>query len=287
MMTKKYYGIALLAFVALMALMYGGSVIISFEVAMGGLLIAGERGIDMGYNFLMDNPNFFSILIYLIPTAVMLPWYYFAFVEKRGVRQAFYAHTRRLSPICFVWVAVLTFATQHVTALFMTFVDLLAPSVMNDYVELVESSGMASYSILWAISTLILPPLLEETVFRGLILQYLGKTGVRFFVANIIQAVLFGVFHMNIVQGIYAFFLGLLLGYLAYRYDSILVPMGMHLFYNLFGTALTDIETRLLPDFIQGMLVLGSVPLLVVVLVAIHFRFGEKKITVREGDHTA
>ena len=85
-MTKKYYGIALLAFVALMALMYGGSVIISFEVAMGGLLIAGERGIDMGYNFLMDNPNFFSILIYLIPTAVMLPWYYFAFVEKRGVR---------------------------------------------------------------------------------------------------------------------------------------------------------------------------------------------------------
>ena len=146
---------------------------------------------------------------------------------------------------------------------------------------------MASYSILWVISTLILPPLLEETVFRGLILQYLGKTGVRFFVANIIQAVLFGVFHMNIVQGIYAFFLGLLLGYLAYRYDSILVPMAMHLFYNLFGTALTDIETRLLPDFIQGMLVLGSVPLLVVVLVAIHFRFGEKKITVREGDHTA
>ena len=60
MMTKKYYGIALLAFVALMALMYGGSVIISFEVAMGGLLIAGERGIDMGYNFLMDNPNFFQ-----------------------------------------------------------------------------------------------------------------------------------------------------------------------------------------------------------------------------------
>lgn len=286
-MRKRYYGIALLVFVVVMALMYGGSVLVSFEVVLGGVLVAGERGIDMGYNFLMDNPNFFSILIYLIPVAIMLPWYYFAFIEKRGIGQTLQAHTRRLSPICFVWVAVLTFATQHATALFMTFVNLLAPSVMNDYVELVESSGMASYSILWAISTLILPPLLEETVFRGLILQYLGKTGAKFFVANIIQAVLFGIYHMNIVQGIYAFFLGLLLGYLAYRYDSILVPMAMHFLYNLFGTALVDIETRILPDFIQVLLVLGSIPLLAIILVVIHFRWGEKKTTVTEGEHTA
>ena len=145
---------------------------------------------------------------------------------------------------------------------------------------------MENYSILWAVATLILPPILEETVFRGLILQYLGKTGAKFFVANIIQAVLFGIFHMNLAQGIYTFFFGLLLGYLAYRYDSILAPMVMHFFYNLFGTALVDLEARFLPEFVQGLLVLGSVPLLAIVLVAIHFRFGEKKTTVTGGEHT-
>lgn len=284
-MRKKYYGIALLVFIALMALMYGGSMLISFEVVIGGILLAGERGIDMAYNFLMDYPNFFSIAVYLIPTAIMLPWYYFVFIEKKGFRQTLRAHTRRLSPICFVWVAVLTFAAQHATSLVMTLVDLLAPSVMNDYMELIETSGMTEYSIAWAVSTLILPPILEETVFRGLILQYLGKTGAKFFAANIIQAVFFGIFHMNLVQGFYTFFLGLLLGYLAYRYDSILVPMAMHFFYNLFGTALIELETRILPDFVQGLIVLGSVPLLAIVLAAVHFRFGEKKTTVTKGEH--
>ena len=284
-MRKIYYGIALLVFIALMALMYGGSMLISFEVVIGGVLLAGERGIDMAYNFLMDYPNFFSIAVYLIPTAIMLPWYYFAFIEKKGFRQTLRAHTRQLSPICFVWVAVLTFAAQHATSLVMTLVDFLAPSVMNDYMELIETSGMTEYSIAWAVSTLILPPILEETVFRGLILQYLGKTGAKFFAANIIQAVFFGIFHMNLVQGFYTFFLGLLLGYLAYRYDSILVPMAMHFFYNLFGTALIELETRILPDFVQGLIVLGSVPLLAIVLAAGHFRFGEKKIAVTKGEH--
>ena len=83
-MRKKYYGIALLVFIALMALMYGGSMLISFEVVIGGILLAGERGIDMAYNFLMDYPNFFSIAVYLIPTSIMLPWYYFAFIEKKA-----------------------------------------------------------------------------------------------------------------------------------------------------------------------------------------------------------
>ena len=65
------------------------------------------------------------------------------------------------------------------------------------------------------IATLVLPPLVEETIFRGLIMQYLRRGGASFIVANLIQAVLFGFFHMNIVQGIYTAIFGFLLGYLA------------------------------------------------------------------------
>ena len=100
--------------------------------------------------------------------------------------------------------------------------------------------------------------------------------------ANLIQALLFGIFHMNIVQGIYTCLLGFLLGYMAYRYDSILAPMITHALFNLFGTLIVDLENRFLPDFAIGLLVLISVPLLVGTLLMIHFRIGERKREKRQ-----
>ena len=64
---------------------------------------------------------------------------------------------------------------------------------------------------------------------------------------NLLQAVLFGIFHQNLIQGVYAALLGFLLGYLAWRYDSLLVPIFMHFLYNLFGTVVVDLENAFLP----------------------------------------
>lgn len=271
------YGLAFLVFMLTMALLYGGSIILAVGAGIGGVLLGGEAGINMIYEFMMNNSNLFSCLIYLMPGAVFLLWYYFAFVEKRGIKQTFYSHTRRLTPACFGWLILLAFAVQHATSLIMVAINALMPSVMNEYTDMIDSSGVSQYSVLWAVATLILPPLVEEVIFRGLILQYLGRAGARFIVANLIQAVLFGIFHMNLVQGIYTALLGFLLGYLAYRYDSILVPMALHAIYNLFGTVLVDLENMFLPDVVLVVLILISVPLLVFTLFMIHFGVGEKK----------
>lgn len=278
-MMKKtgYYGMAFLVFGLTLALIYGGSFILALGAGIGGALLGGEAGINMIYNFVLNNSNLYSCLIYLIPGAVFLLWYYFAFVEKRGIKQTISSHTRRLTPACFGWVVLLGFAVQHATSLIMMAINAMMPSAMNEYTEMIDSSGISEYSLLWAAATLILPPIVEEVIFRGLILQYLGKAGASFIVANLIQAVLFGIFHMNLVQGIYTALLGFLLGYLAYRYDSIFVPMILHAIYNLFGTVLVDLENMFLPDGLLVVLVLISVPLLIVTLLMIHFGVGEKK----------
>ena len=96
-MRKIYYGIALLVFIALMALMYGGSMLISFEVVIGGILLAGERGIDMAYNFLMDYPNFFSIAVYLIPTAICCRGIILHLLKRKGSGRRF-AHIQDSFP---------------------------------------------------------------------------------------------------------------------------------------------------------------------------------------------
>ena len=278
MMKKSgYYVMAFLVFGLTLALIYGGSVILALGAAIGGALLGGEAGVNIIYNFMLNNLNLYSCLTYLIPGAVFLLWYYFAFVEKRGIKQTVSSHTRRLTPACFGWVVLLGFAVQHVTSLIMVAINALMPSVMNEYTEMIDSSGISEYSLLWAVATLILPPIVEEVIFRGLILQYLGKAGASFIVANLIQAVLFGIFHMNLVQGIYTALLGFLLGYLAYRYDSIFVPMILHAIYNLFGTVLVDLENMFLPDVLLVVIILISVPLLIVTLLMIHFGVGEKK----------
>ena len=107
---------------------------------------------------------------------------------------------------------------------------------------------MTDYSLAWVFAVVILPPLVEETVFRGLIFHYLKKGGAGFWAANLIQAVLFGIYHGNLVQGIYAFCIGLLLGYLAERYSSLIIPVMVHALFNLFGTFGVELEALILPS---------------------------------------
>lgn len=147
----------------------------------------------------------------------------------------------------FVAAALMGYGMQIVTTLIMVLVNVLLPSVMEEYNTLVDGSGITTYGLMWVISTLVLPPLVEEAGFRGLGLTYLERAGVPFAVANIVQALAFGIFHMNLTQGIYTFVLGLALGYVAHRSGSIAPAMLMHLVYNLMGTLGGDLIYSYLP----------------------------------------
>lgn len=271
------YGMAALVFVLTMILMNGAGILLSIGAMFIGVMLGGDAGVNLVYNYLMDHLNLYSCLIYVIPGTVFLLWYYFAFIEQQGAGRFVEAQTKKLSPVCFVWLVPLTFAVEHAASLLMGIIAVIAPSAMNNYAELVETSGLNEYSPMWVAATLILPPLVEETIFRGLILQYLKRAGACFIVANLIQSVLFGIFHMNLVQGIYTAAFGFLLGYLTWRYQSLLVPMAMHALFNFFGTVVVDFENRFVPDFLMGFLVLVSIPLLIIVLVMIHFGIGDSK----------
>ena len=147
----------------------------------------------------------------------------------------------------FVAAALMGYGMQIVTTLIMVLVNVLLPSVMEEYNTLVDDSGITTYGLMWVISTLVLPPLVEEAGFRGLGLTYLERAGVPFAVANIVQALAFGIFHMNLTQGIYTFVLGLALGYVTHRSGSIAPAMLMHLVYNLMGTLGSDLIYSYLP----------------------------------------
>lgn len=112
---------------------------------------------------------------------------------------------------------------------------MIYPSIIEEYSELMEDIGISDTSLLAIISTVIMAPVSEELVFRGLTLSFGRRFTKRFWIANFIQAICFGVAHGNIVQGTYAFGLGLVLGYIYRVYNNILVPMLCHCLYNIMG----------------------------------------------------
>lgn len=277
MKKSRNYVLAGIVFVLTMVIINASAIILSILTVFAGTVMQGVQGGYDAAQFLMENSNFYSCLIYVITGSVFLLWYYFAFIDGKGLSVYMKEQTRRIRPATFGWLLLLTLAVQHAVSLILTAVALLLPSSMETYNEMIEMSGVSDYSLLWAVATMLLPPIVEETIFRGLIYQYLRRAGAAFLVADLVQAVLFGIFHMNLVQGIYAACLGFLLGYLAYRYDSILVPMAMHAMFNLCGTVVSELENRFFPDALVGLLVLISIPVLVVLLRMIYLDSQEGK----------
>lgn len=85
--------------------------------------------------------------------------------------------------------------------------------------------------IVYIIYSVILAPITEEILFRGMVLKNLSVVNKKF--AIIFSAVLFGLFHENFPQMITATLIGILLAYVAIKSNSILIPIGLHMLNNL------------------------------------------------------
>ena len=245
---------AILVFGLTMAVFDGMSVVLAVSASIGGGIIQGANGVNMTYDYLMYHMNFYSVLVYLIPLAIFGLWYYFAFVDQKGTENSLSVKIKKLDITGCLILVIFTFSIQHVTSLVMAVINQLFPQAMETYTEMIDSSGITEYSLMWVVSTLILPPLVEEMIFRGLIMGYLRRTGMHWMIANVIQAVCFGIFHQNLVQG------------------TLFASMLMHLLYNLFGTVLIDIESSIMPDWMLGLLIFLCVPLTVVGIVLVYIK---------------
>ena len=93
------------------------------------------------------------------------------------------------------------------------------------------------------LAVVILAPIAEEVLFRGIIYGYLRKFfGVK--LGILINALVFGAYHMNMVQGVYAFLMGLLFAFAYEYFGSFKVPLAMHITANVLAYVLTNVEVR-------------------------------------------
>lgn len=106
--------------------------------------------------------------------------------------------------------------------------------VLFSYYDDTMGSLFSADPIVVAIYVIILAPFLEELIMRGILLNRL-RYGMSFFAANLIQAMVFGIYHMDMIQGIYAFGIGLILGYVYEKTRTLMAPIFLHMVINALG----------------------------------------------------
>lgn len=113
--------------------------------------------------------------------------------------------------------------------------NLILIADLNRYSEAYAQVEEALYSpglLVQIVCLCILVPISEELVFRGIVYRRIRWES-RASVAILYSAMIFAVVHGNLVQGIYGFLMGLLLGYLYEKFGSVLAPVIAHMTANL------------------------------------------------------
>lgn len=125
----------------------------------------------------------------------------------------------------------------------MSFFSLFVPDIAN---ELVNSSSNLMYIVVY---TVILVPIAEELVFRGVILNRLNNK-VNFIYAIIISSILFSLVH-GFGRLTPTFFFGLCMCIIYLKTNNIIIPIIIHVLNNAIATVCYDlyhVEAILLAD---------------------------------------
>lgn len=83
---------------------------------------------------------------------------------------------------------------------------------------------------------LLIAPIFEEIIYRGIFYDGLRKHGYSVLLASGFSAILFAAMHLNIPQGANAFVLGLLTAFIYEQTRSLIVPIVFHILNNLYVT---------------------------------------------------
>lgn len=231
----KTLGIILL----LLAIYFVAQLIVSVLIMLSHLIpiifsmVLSNNAIDMvviSEEIMAALVNYMQLILFL--SILITMFFYYLVYRKRMAEVKLFCPLKRIFPLNFVSMIVLglsiNFMIEYVLAL-LSQIDVFH-NLFNHYSEIsnVLLGGSFIFSLL---VTGIFAPIFEEILFRGLIFGELKKiTSVK--IAILIQALIFGVYHFNFIQSSYAVVIGVILGYVCYKTNSLLSSILLHITFN-------------------------------------------------------
>ncbi len=135
--------------------------------------------------------------------------------------------------------------------------------IKNAFTELKNAPLLLQF-----ISLCVIAPIFEEIIYRGIMLEQLNKRcgAVK---AVLISSLFFGIIHFNVHQAVNGFFIGIVMGFIYIKTDSLLITMFLHFINNLYCLIVSYIPylDKIESDFSIVILLCG------VILLFVAYRF--------------
>ena len=187
-----------------------------------------------GKDFTTTHKTFYYVLCFLVPQIGMLASFFFV-SERKKVN---YAKANQINFKINIWALAIVVVIGIVclygfTPLINWFDHVVEgwgykTSMSNDMIYSLINSPLKLIAGLLYIA--LLPAIVEELTFRGVITNGLKKQGVVTQIA--LSAVMFALMHQNLQQLIYQLFLGAIMAYITVRCGSIIYTMILHFMNN-------------------------------------------------------
>lgn len=162
-----------------------------------------------------------QLIVVLVPLLIVL-------YTKKSVRETF--RLRMCKPAYFAGAVLLMFGAIVIGLFVTTFMSHFFPNSAND----MASSTRAIYQLGFGKTMLmvaVMPAVCEELLFRGFLLSAMEKK-MKPMTAMLTVAILFGAYHMNMVQSATTTLIGFVIVYVSYHSKSIFPGMVMHFINN-------------------------------------------------------
>ncbi len=208
---------------------------ISIRAAFGIVLVSIlsaflAAGLVIGLS--LSNPDspqkFYTFISFIIGQAFMLvPLVWFLIYRKQPVlkrlRLNFVSYEILYLTIIFSFGVIVI--SDEIDRLIQFLIP--APDYILDLNGLLQPESLGGFILLFT-AVVLIAPLGEELLFRGFLQQFLEKHWKDITRAILVTALLFAMIHMNPYWFIQIYFLGILLGFLAWKTGSVLPPLILH-----------------------------------------------------------
>ena len=232
-------GVTMLVYYALMNVVAVLVLIADLVGYLTQLLMSGQNlDPDAMIQYIMDgamNNGWMYIVSIAIGLLVVLFW------KGKGYwRNEVFVKNNPMTVGSFFSLLCVFLSAQFFFQLFSLALEWLLNQIGFSAMAAVEMASTTGSTFSMYIYVCFLGPIAEELLFRGIVLRTLRPWGKQ--AAILISALVFGLFHGNVVQIPFAFAVGVVLGYVAVEH-SIIWAIVLHIINNF---VVADLMTRLL-----------------------------------------
>lgn len=224
---RKHFSKLAFMFLLGMAVIYGVNFLVGLACSKWPALIA-----DDNMRFAMS-----MLPMYLVGMPALILLVHFVPAEKLPQVKMKFGHYLVAIIICIM----LMYSSNLIGVLITTVIGAIkGGAVQNELLNLISDSNI----FLIFLFTVICAPLYEEYIFRKLIVDRAVKYGKG--IAVVLSGVMFGLFHGNFNQFVYATVLGMFFAFIYVRTGKLRYTVGLHMVMNFLGGVFGMIMLRML-----------------------------------------